>query len=698
MGDTFPRQQARTRRFTLGAPRTFTVSPDGRRVVFLRSAGGEDPLTALWALDLDGRRERQVVHPRELDAASPFTGEETSEERARRERRRETASGIVSYATDGALRRACFAVGGRLWLADLDAGGARPVPTAGPVFDPRLDPAGGAVAYCSGRSLRLVAAAGGSDRELAGEDDPAITWGQAEFVAAEEMDRTRGFWWAPDGASVVAARVDVSPVDTWWISDPAHPGRAPVAHRYPAAGTADAVVTLHRLDLDGTRHPLEWDRDAFPYLVDVAWPDGCPPRLVVKSRDHRRLVVVASEDGTVLGEISDPFWVDRVPGVPAWLADGRLVWTGVADNTVRLVVDGRPVTPAGLQVRRVVAAGAGVLFEASENPVQTGLWRWGPGGLEALAGGGVVSATAGGEVVAVTAHRLDGPPAFYLHLPGGERVPIASHAAEPLVSPAVHLLEAGERRLRVGVLLPTGHRRGRRLPVVMCPYGGPGAQMVVSARRAWLEAQWLADQGFGVVVADGRGTPGRGPAWEREVAGDLATVVLQDQVDALGEAAARFPDLDVTGGVGIRGWSFGGYLAALAVLRRPDVFAVAVAGAPVTDWLLYDTFYTERFLGHPRTSPQSYQRSSLIEDAPRLSRPLMLIHGLADDNVVVAHTLRLSQALMEAGRPHTVLPLTGVTHMASQEEVAEHLLELQVEFLARHLKGDDRGQTGGPPA
>jgi dipeptidyl-peptidase-4 len=215
---------------------------------------------------------------------------------------------------------------------------------------------------------------------------------------------------------------------------------------------------------------------------------------------------------------------------------------------------------------------------------------------------------------------------------------------------------------------------------------------VLTARGAYLTSQWFADHGFAVVVVDGRGTPGRGPAFEREVHGDLAGPVLQDQVDALHAVAERHPDLDLTR-VGIRGWSFGGYLAALAVLRRPDVFHAAVAGAPVTDWALYDTHYTERYLGHPDTCPEAYTRSSLIADAPALTRPLLLVHGLADDNVVAAHTLRLSSALLAAGRPHSVLPLSGVTHMTPQEVVAENLLLLQVQFLEQAL-----GISPNPPA
>jgi dipeptidyl-peptidase-4 len=698
MADTFPRQQARTRRFTLGAPRTFSVSANGRRVAFLRSAGGDDPLTALWVLDLDSGGETLLVDPAQLQAGSPFPAayEETQEERARRERQREMASGIVAYATDRDLTRACFTAGGSLWVADLRSGQRTAISTPAPAFDPRLDPSGRLLAYCCDRSLRVVRLDTGEDREVAGEGDATVTWGQAEFVAAEEMDRTRGHWWAPDGTCLLAARVDVAPVATWWISDPPPPDSPPTAHRYPAAGTADADVTVHRVGLDGTTTPVAWDREALPYLVDVVWPDGLPPHLVVESRDHRVMkVLAAGDDGTgVVTETTSATWVDRLPGTPAFTDAKELVWAVDDGATRRLVVGGSPVTPDGLQVRRVVDAGDGVVFEASPEPAITELWRWTATGLHRLTAGGVSAGTAAGATVVVASHRLDGPSRYYARDGAGREVTIASHGAEPLVTPAVHMLEVGERRLLTGVLLPTGHRPGQRLPVVMSPYGGPGFQRVTSARSLWLEAQWLADQGFGVVVADGRGTPGRGPAWEREVAGDLAGPVLDDQVDALAGAVAAFPDLDVAAGVGIRGWSFGGYLAALAVLRRPDVFAVAVAGAPVTDWTLYDTYYTERFLGHPGADPEPYRRASLVEDAADLARPLMLIHGLADDNVVVAHTLRFSQALTRAGRPHTVLPLTGVTHLASQEEVAENLLLLQVEFLRRHLA--TAGPSGRP--
>jgi dipeptidyl-peptidase-4 len=261
---------------------------------------------------------------------------------------------------------------------------------------------------------------------------------------------------------------------------------------------------------------------------------------------------------------------------------------------------------------------------------------------------------------------------------------VATYAERPSLTADVTLMTAGEHDLRVGLLLPRDHVAGTSLPVLLDPYGGPHHQEVVAVHDMWLEPQWWADQGFAVVVADGRGTGARGRSWDRAVRDDIAAVTLEDQVTVLHEVAAKEPDLDLDR-VAIRGWSFGGYLAAMAVLRRPDVFHAAVAGAPVTDWALYDTFYTERYLGLPDEAPEVYERTSLIPDAPALRRPLLLIHGLADDNVVAAHSLRLSSALLAAGRPHDVLPLSGVTHMTPQPVVAENLLLLQLDWLRRAL-------------
>jgi dipeptidyl-peptidase 4 len=219
--------------------------------------------------------------------------------------------------------------------------------------------------------------------------------------------------------------------------------------------------------------------------------------------------------------------------------------------------------------------------------------------------------------------------------------------------------------------------------VLLSPYGGPAMQRVVRARgAAFCEDQWFAEQGFAVLVTDGRGTPGRGPEWSKTVFGDTLSAPLDDQVDALDAICVQFPGLD-RARVGIRGWSYGGALAAIAVIRRPDVFHAAVSGAAPHDQRLYDTHWRERFLGLPQQNPAGYDRSSTITGAASLTRPLLLIHGMADDNVVVAHTLRMSAALLAAGRPHQALPLSGTTHMPTGTD--SQLLRHELAFLAGAL-------------
>ena len=679
--DTFPRQSARTQRFTLGAPRDITVSPTGDRLAFLRSAGPEDPVTALWALDLPGGVERLVAAPAELLASG---GELPPEERARRERARESAAGITAYATDAAHRVAAAALAGRLVVADLVDGTARHVPVPSVVIDPRPNPTGRRVAWVDGRSLWVAELDDPSSaRRLVGDDDPEVRWGVAEFVAAEEMDRFRGYWWSPDGGALLVMRVDDTPVPRWWIADPARPDVAPTQIAYPAAGAANSEVSAWIVPLAGERVPVVWDAVAWPYVSAAGW-DAHGPFLAVHPRDQRAIEVRTVDATTGATEVRwsdrDEVWVERLAGTPARLGDGRLV-VGTDDIAARLVVAGQAVTPADLHVRGVAHVGDDeVLFTA--NPIDDAtaidVWRWRDTGLERLTDGdGVHGAVAGGPTVVIRRAALDqaGTTATVL---GGPT--LASTAARPLVVPQVTLHHVGERRLPAAVLVPAGADGSTPLPVLLDPYGGPHAQRVLRAQGAYLTSQWFADQGFAVVVIDGRGTPGRGSAWERDVHLDLAGPVLEDQLDGLAALAELEPRLDLTR-VAIRGWSFGGYLAALAVLRRPDVVHAAVAGAPVTDWSLYDTFYTERYLGRPDTEAAAYARSSLLDDAAALTRPLLLVHGLADDNVVSAHTLRLSAALLTAGRPHQVLPLTGVTHMASQEDVAENLLLLQLAFL-----------------
>jgi dipeptidyl-peptidase-4 len=680
MTSAFPGLVARTQGFTLGLPRRPVVSPDGARVLFLRSDGGEDKVGHLWAYDVAAGEERRLVDARALGAPA---GEELPErEKARRERARDRSAGIGSYSIDASGRTAVFTLSGRLYAVDVATAEVTELAAREPAAEARIDPTGRTVAYVCGAELRLIGRDGKDDRCLASPDGPEVSWGLPEHEASESMDRFEGYWWSPDGNHLVAARVDESPVQVWHIADPARPERPPTALRYPSAGTPNADVSLHVLGLDGGRTEIAWDRAGFEYVTRVVW-DEHGLLVVVQNRRQTVLRILAADPATgetfFLRENTDPEWTTIVGGVPARTAGGELVWTVDDGDTRRLTVGGVPVTPPGLQVEEVLSVdGETVLFAAREDPAQRHLWTWsaedGPGPVTGEPG--LHTGARAGGVTVITSYTMVRET---VTVDGRELRGLA--AASP-VHPVVHLHRLGERELRTAVLFPTGHELGsRRLPVLMDPYGGIATQRAELARFRYWASQWFADQGFAVVVADGRGTPGRGPRWERARDGDHAGPRLADQVDALHAAAELFPDLDLSK-VGIRGWSAGGYLAALAVLRRPDVFHAAVAGAPVTDQLLYSTHWQERTLGLPDENPEAYRRGSLIEDAPNLRRPLLLVHGLMDDNVLPVHTMKLSAALLAAGRPHTVLPLPAATHMGS---TTENLWQFELDFLRTAL-------------
>jgi dipeptidyl-peptidase-4 len=442
----------------------------------------------------------------------------------------------------------------------------------------------------------------------------------------------------------------------------------------------------------------------------------------------------------VLEKHSNAYWLDLIHGTPAFTPNGHLIcaMNDMDADTNRLTVDGVPFTPAGLQVREVLnVTDDDVLCVVQRTPELLPddslpfLWQsnaadhdarsfdvvsirydgtWEP--LTYAPGQWTMSRAGNGCVV--TGRGMDDATVQMQHCmnivttdENGTDVasmvvsPIENHAETPGFTPNVHFTRLGERGLYTAIVLPSAsseYAHADTLPVLMKPYGGPGFQQVVENQSFYWDAQWWADQGYIVVTADGRGTTGRGPKWDRAIYETMKSVTLEDQVDAvraLPEALATLaaqenkessettipqPDLNR---VAMIGWSYGGFLSALAVLEAPETFAAACAGAPPTDWTLYDTHYTERYLG---LDPAVYERNSIISDAPQLDRPLMLIHGFADDNVTIAHSLRLSQALMAAGRKHTFLPLTGITHMTNDETVAENLLILQRDFLAKALE------------
>ena len=324
--ESFPRQYARTRRLSLGEPRNLVISPDGQRIVFTRSRAGDDPVNCLYVLDLSkGTDERLIADP--LDLLMEIDPDDLpAEEKVRRERMRDTASGVTTFATDKSVSVVAFPLAGRLFVAGLISGMARELVVDGPVFDPRPDPGATRLGYVSGNALR-IAELDGSSWELASDEDPDVSWGSADYIAGEELHRYRGYWWSPDGAAIAACRVDVSPVERWYIAEPASPDQQPREVRYPAAGTSNAKVGLHVLALDGGSIEVAWDNDRFPYLAAVHWASSERLLLTVQSRDQRDVQVLEANPTT--GDTADLHSITTTAGW-SWSPERRTSSTTAA--------------------------------------------------------------------------------------------------------------------------------------------------------------------------------------------------------------------------------------------------------------------------------------------------------------------------------------------------------------------------------
>ncbi len=702
--ESFVSQFAATYGFRLGNPQEVTVAPDGD-VLFTRT----EPrgfVATLYQLNGSDQSVEKLVDVATLLGA----GEESLsvEEKARRERLRQATRGISGYelSTDG--KRILVPLSGRLFAVDRATVKVTALDTGdGAAFDPHLSPDGDQVAYVIDGDLWVTGTAGGKPRRLTTRASEVIEHGMAEFVAQEELDRRRGFWWSPDGKSIAYQRSDLSKVDTLWVADPAHPDRAPTPFKYPRAGTPNADVTLGVMPAAGGATTwISWDRARWPYLARVAWSEGAPLSIVVMNRAQTEAAVLAADPATgatreLLVE-TDAAWIDlEAATLPAWLADGSaFVWATERNGALQLELRDRD----GALVRALTEPGLGMQHflglsrtqqvawvVASAAPTQSHVWQ------VPIAGGaptqlthpeGVYSGKLGGtwpRAVITASGRDGGAMVMVADLDGGNVQVLPSVAEDPPWMPEVswETVTADGRELHAAVIRPRAYDATKKYPVLLHVYGGPGKSMVVEAPRGYLVDQWYADAGFVVVAIDGRGTPNRGRDWMRAVHKDLITVCLEDQVAGLRALGAAHPEMDLDR-VGIYGWSFGGYVSAMAVIDQPGVFKAAVAGAPVTDWALYDTAYTERYMQTPAENPDGYARTSAVARAAELTRPLLLIHGTTDDNVYFVNTLALAEALFRAGKPFELLPVSA-THMTPDPEIALALHRRQIAFFRENL-------------
>jgi dipeptidyl-peptidase-4 len=702
---SFLRENAETRAYRSGRPSQATVVPGGAEVIFLRS-GPRSGVQSLFATDVASGATRELLTAEALLRSEP--GELSDAEKARLERQRITARGITHYemSEDGKVLLA--SAGGRVYAVDRGTGKNRPLPLPAGSLDPRLSPDGRLVAYVSGGELHLLDLAAGASRALTSGAAEWKTHGLAEFVAQEEMDRDEGFWWSPDSRRLAFEEADDTGVEKLSIQDPSRPERPALQFAYPRAGRENTRVRLGMVGVEGGEPTwIEWDRERYPYLAQVRWEKGGPLLLLVQNRAQTEEAVLradpASGKTSVLLVEKDPAWLNLHKASLRWMPDGSgFLWfterSGGAELELRGADGARAASIAPREFGFVALVGVSedgeVWFLGTRgDPTRDRPFRARPGGIPVevtFAGEPPVGIDAklvdrGRSLLVTSSNRGEGSRTS-LHGPDGtERVGLPSVAVEPPFRSRPEVRQVGTRGVWTSLVRPRGFRAGVKYPVIVEVYGGPTRFGSVGLRNGSPGVQWKADQGYIVVNIVNRGETARqGRAFERAVKGDFAGPALEDQVDALQALAAIVPEMDLAR-VGITGWSFGGYMAALAALRRPDVYRCAVAGAPVVDWRDYDSYYTERYLGLPAEAPEAYDRSSLTRLAGKDHSPLLLVHGTADDNVYLLHSLKLADALFHAGAPAFFVPLANVTHLPSDPATAERLGEMELQFFREHL-------------
>lgn len=706
---TYLRDHTETRGFTLGRPTHAQPTPSGDAVLFLRS-GARSARLELFEYIIPTGETRLLLTPDdilkgEVEHLSP-------EEKALRERKRVSTRGFTDFQLSKDGRKILLGLSGKLYLVDRSTRAVTQLKTSKPSpVDAKFSPDGRKIAYVLEHDVYVCDLASTKEERLTSGGTEEISHGLAEFVAREEMDRFSGFWWSADSSAIIYQETDVRAVETWYVSDPAKPEVAPYPSRYPRPGKANATVRLGVIPLGGRETVwLGWDHARYPYLASVHADAEGPLCLTVQTRDQKELVLLAADLTTgatrVLLTEHDSDWVSLRQDVPRWIAKNRgFLWVhekpGAGCQLEWRRADGqleKLLVPANFGFKSLIdidANGGSVVFSARTDPTQWKLFQLplndsSPRELTPQSGCHhgtfdehhtifVDTRTDLQQLARATVYRIDGTPL-------GE---LPTVAEEPPFTPRVELAHVGgEPGYYAAVVRPAEFDPARRYPVIVYVYGGPLAPWssgtVVASESSWLMPQWIANQGFIVVSIDGRGTPGRGHDWERAIAKRFGSVPLADQISGLRALGERFPELDLER-VGIYGWSFGGYMAALAVLKEPGVFKAGVAGAPPTDWYDYDTHYTERYLGVPPVDADAYDAASLLPLAGGLTRPLLLVHGTGDDNVYFRHTLRLIDALFRAGKSCDSLPLSGLTHMVPDPVVNEQLYTRIVRYFQQHL-------------
>ena len=686
------------------APRLVRVSPDGRFASWLRVAEDDRERLDLWGADLAQGRPQCWLKATELPAQATSGAEERNE----RERRRLFGQGIGGHTWSADSRKLLIEAAGAGYFLDAETRSVRLVTPAGQRYtDIRLSPANGFLSYVRERSLYRLHLESGIERAVASSDQPTLSFGTADFLAQEEMHRFDGHWWSPDDRVIVYTRVDVSPVAPIRRFDAT--GLQTVRQRYPFAGAANPTVDLARHDLvSGDTVPLAWRDEPDDYLARVAFAKG-DLILQVQNRAQNRLriklVPQHRSRARPLFEETSATWINLNDNFTA-LGEADYLWTSERDGFSHLYRHRggrrRQLTRGTGHVETILHANAERALVSGwfETPVERHLYAVAleTGELTRLTGAGwhEVAVSRNGQTLIDCCSDLANPGEIRARRGNAPFQILSSTRADGKhpyreylhrhSTPVLGTLEAEDgQTLHYRLTEPdtdAGDAPESGFPLILWVYGGPGAQTVRNA-RAPLTLQLFAQNGFGVLELDNRGTANRGRAFERPLYRRLGDAELRDQVAGARHAAG----LGWVDGnrIGVFGHSYGGYMTLMCLARAPGLFRAGASVAPVTDWRLYDTHYTERYLGDPEENPDAFDASSVLPWLDGLRGKLLVMHGTADDNVLFAHTLKLQRALQEKHIPFELMTYPGSKHALQERDVSIHRFNLILDFFRRSL-------------
>ena len=703
------------------APRSVKLSPDGKLVTVLRNRADDRDRYDLWAIDTTSGKDRMLVDSLKLGTGAALS----EEEKMRRERLRIGGiKGITAYdwAADG--KSILVPLDGDLYLAKLDGSTKRLTDTPQTEIEARVSRAGHYVSFVRDQNLYVVDIATGHETRITSDGKDALTWGTAEFVAQEELNRFAGHWWAPNDSRIAMQRTDESGVKIVRRASIGAETTTIVEQRYPAAGTPNAKVELWLANPDGSgKVKADLGPDADFYLARVDWaPDSKTLYVQRLSRDQKTLDMLKVDPATgksslLFGETSKA-WINLHADFRA-LRDGSLIWSSERSGFKHLYryVNGQwtQLTHGDWALESVSqshdAGLVGVdeahhrLFfaankdDALESQVYT-IDYLHPGEPKRLTERGYwneADMDDTGARLLIARSSPDQPPQVYLADDNGKRLAwISQNALTPDHPYAPYLdshrptefgtIKAADGSLLHWKMITPKLVPGRRYPVFVEHYGGPHSQTVA---RAWgaPRGQYLVDQGWIYFEIDNRGSPNRGRAFEDQLYRAMGTVEVDDQV----AAAKWLKNLPYVDGAKIAtyGWSYGGYMTLKLLQKAPGVFAAGVAGAPVTRWELYDTAYTERYLGDPTKEPQVYAQSDALADAAKIKDPLLMLHGMADDNVVFENSTAFYATMQAASVPFEMMVYPGKTHGVSGEGAQLHVWRTIMGFLDRRVLGKE---------